>query len=685
MSRGPAFTVVGSLVVVLVAGLESVAADDGQTAPDVKAAAGNVSQIIAHRGASAERPECTVSAVRRAIDVGATAVEVDVRTSRDGKLFILHDATLDRTTNGTGPASALTLAGLQKLDAGSWFDPKFRGERIPSLIEAAQECRGRIDLLLDLKEQGDEYDRKVVGVIKEHGDPAKTIVGVRSVAQAKRFRRLLPESRQLALIPSVESIEDFAKAGVDTIRIWPRWLKGGNEPAHRVRAAGKRLHLNGTMGEYAETLDLLKLAPDSLSSDHPGRLKGTLDQIARGPSGRFRVRKLGVSFGQKDASQTVYEFVNYAANCGPGMFRVRYEELKDDIFSNFELAISGDHGRTWTDTDKWKSVKPRPDGQERRLFLYGSFFDPKNGRLLFMGNQGVLRNDHPLDGQTQNYPVYRVSNDGGRTWLFEERVIQSGRDQAGDGFSPEQPFEGVRIGSNSLTVCNAVTHRSDGAVIVPVQISHAGPDGKLYRPPGAYTYLDAAVLIGTWRDDGRLDWRLSQRLNLPPEKSLRGIFEPTVAEFPDGRLLMVCRTNSGRKWFSVSKDGGLTWAAADVWRYDDGELFYSPSSISRLIRHSSGAYCWIGNISPGHPRGNAPRYPLVIGRVDPKSLSLIRDSVTTIDTRGPADVPGVQLSNFCVHEDRRTGRFQVRVTRWNGKPSGLGPVDGSVHAFEVGL
>lgn len=295
-----------------------------------------------------------------------------------------------------------------------------------------------------------------------------------------------------------------------------------------------------------------------------------------------------------------------------------------------------------------------------------------------MGNQGVLRNDHPLDGQSNNYPIYRVSNDGGRTWLFEERVIQTS-----DGFTPERPFEGVRIGSNSLTVSNALTHRSDGAVVVPVQVSHAGPDGKLYRPPGAYTYLDAAVLIGKWRDDGRLDWQLSRRLNLPPDQSLRGIFEPTVAEFPDGRMLMVCRSNSGRKWSSVSNDGGLTWAKAEVWRYSDGTLFYSPSSISRLIRHSSGEYCWIGNISPKHPRGNAPRYPLVIGRVDPKSLCLIRESVTTIDTRGPNDVAGLQLSNFCVHEDRMTHHFHVRVTRWDGRASGKGPVDGSVHAFQV--
>ena len=266
---------------------ETCAAD-----PVVQEAAARVTQLIAHRGASAERPECTLAAIRRAIEVGATAVEVDVRTSRDGELFILHDATLDRTTNGTGPADELTLSELQQLDAGSWFDEAYRGEQIPSLIQAAQECRGRIDLLLDLKEQGDGYDRQVADVIQRHGDPAMTIVGVRTVAQAERFRRLLPESRQLALIPDVESIEDFAKSGVDTIRLWPRWLQGSDTPAERVRAAGKRLHLNGTMGTFDETLELLTFEPDSLSSDHPDRLRQTLERTARGDTPTRRLEAL---------------------------------------------------------------------------------------------------------------------------------------------------------------------------------------------------------------------------------------------------------------------------------------------------------------------------------------------------------------------------------------------------------
>ena len=251
------------------------------SAEDISNLATRVKQIVAHRGASRERPECTVAALRRAIEAGATAVEMDVRTSKDGVLFLLHDATLDRTTDGIGPANALTIAELQKLDAGSWFDRAYRNEQIPTLGQALETCRGRIDVLLDLKEQGAGYAKAVAKEINVHGDPARTVVGVRSVEQARLFRQLLPESRQLGLIPNRESIEAFAQAGVETIRVWPAWLATDKSLAHRVRRAGAKLHLNGTLGAFDEIEALLPFRPDSLSSDDPWQLVCTLGAITK--------------------------------------------------------------------------------------------------------------------------------------------------------------------------------------------------------------------------------------------------------------------------------------------------------------------------------------------------------------------------------------------------------------------
>ena len=88
----------------------------------------DVKQIVGHRGACAVAPENTLASLRAAIDAGATAVEVDVRTTKDGHLVLSHDERLDRATDGEGRIGDKTLAEIKKLDAGSWFNARFAGE-----------------------------------------------------------------------------------------------------------------------------------------------------------------------------------------------------------------------------------------------------------------------------------------------------------------------------------------------------------------------------------------------------------------------------------------------------------------------------------------------------------------------------------------------------------------------------
>ncbi|MGC9261328.1 MAG: glycerophosphodiester phosphodiesterase [Phycisphaerae bacterium] len=106
---------------------------------------------IAHRGASAEAPENTVAAFDEAIRLGARAVEMDVRLCKDGLPVILHDATVDRTTNGTGAVADLTWFDLLRLDAGSWKHPRFAGTRIAMLTEALQAVVDDAIPVLELK------------------------------------------------------------------------------------------------------------------------------------------------------------------------------------------------------------------------------------------------------------------------------------------------------------------------------------------------------------------------------------------------------------------------------------------------------------------------------------------------------------------------------------------------------
>jgi glycerophosphoryl diester phosphodiesterase len=97
--------------------------------------------VIAHRGASAEAPENTMAAFRLALADGADALEMDCQATADGHLVLVHDHTLDRTTDGRGPVGKMTLEAVKALDAGSWKSPRFAGERVPTLSEACRLAR----------------------------------------------------------------------------------------------------------------------------------------------------------------------------------------------------------------------------------------------------------------------------------------------------------------------------------------------------------------------------------------------------------------------------------------------------------------------------------------------------------------------------------------------------------------
>ena len=107
--------------------------------------------FIAHRGYRAKYPENTLVAFRAALEAGVQMIELDVVLSRDRKLVVIHDATLERTTNGAGAVGDHTLAQLKQLDAGGWFHPRFAGEKLPELYEVLDLADGRVFINIEIK------------------------------------------------------------------------------------------------------------------------------------------------------------------------------------------------------------------------------------------------------------------------------------------------------------------------------------------------------------------------------------------------------------------------------------------------------------------------------------------------------------------------------------------------------
>ncbi len=142
--------------------------------PDAAKAAAEVKEVIGHMGSCADRPGNTLASLRRAAEAGAQVSEVDVRTTRDGVLVCMHDDTVNRTTDGQGKVADLTLAELKKLDAGAKFDPKFKGERVQTLREVLEAAKGKIGVMLDLKED-DRYAERIAAEVRRSGEPKRLV------------------------------------------------------------------------------------------------------------------------------------------------------------------------------------------------------------------------------------------------------------------------------------------------------------------------------------------------------------------------------------------------------------------------------------------------------------------------------------------------------------------------------
>ncbi len=146
--------------------------------------------LCAHRGAMETHPENTIPAFRAAIDAGAQMIEFDVWLTKDNQLVIIHDPTVDRTTNGTGKVTDLTLEEIKKLDAGGWKSPEFTGEKIPALEETLAAMPYNIWLNVHIKGDG-ELPGMVARLLKQEGRLHQAFMACNATA-ARQAKEAVP-------------------------------------------------------------------------------------------------------------------------------------------------------------------------------------------------------------------------------------------------------------------------------------------------------------------------------------------------------------------------------------------------------------------------------------------------------------------------------------------------------------
>lgn len=173
---------------------------------------------VGHRGTTKFAPENTLAAFDKAIEMGARAVEMDVRMTADGHFVIMHDARVDRTTDGTGFVSKMTLAEIVNLDAGAWFGKEFAGEPVPTLREALRYVKGRAAVDIDFKAGPDDSAALIARILDEEGFDDGSLVTV--FVRAWDYLKMKPLPARYALRPhylNPERTAEARSAGVDII------------------------------------------------------------------------------------------------------------------------------------------------------------------------------------------------------------------------------------------------------------------------------------------------------------------------------------------------------------------------------------------------------------------------------------------------------------------------------------
>ncbi len=229
--------------------------------------------VMAHRGAKDVAPENTITAFGTAIDLGADAVEMDIVRCGSGEIVVIHDDTVDRTTNGSGRVDSLTLAALRELDAGSWFDARFAGEPVPLLDDVLDAIGGRIRLNIEIKHQragAEPMEAELAASLRERGLIADTIVSSFDPRALGRLKKAAPDIPRALLYAS--------DMPLPLRHAWPRiWLAPQALHPHfgmvnesymrRASTAGYRVNV-WTVNEQADIARMANLGVDAIITDH---------------------------------------------------------------------------------------------------------------------------------------------------------------------------------------------------------------------------------------------------------------------------------------------------------------------------------------------------------------------------------------------------------------------------------
>jgi glycerophosphoryl diester phosphodiesterase len=238
---------------------------------------------IGHRGAAAVAPENTIASMRAALDAGVAAIEFDVRLTADGVPVVIHDATLDRTTDATGPIASHTLADLNGVDAGSWFDPKYSTERIPSLDDVLDLLEGRARAIVELKTEhrGDFVLRDaVLTTLAARRDRSAFVFTSMDWTLLEGTHDRVRDLEVALTVAFREHRDPIAAAPTyGATAVHPHRARSGTRFTARAHAAGLAVRPY-TVNRAAHLAPLVRAGVDAAFTDDPARWNELLAEVA---------------------------------------------------------------------------------------------------------------------------------------------------------------------------------------------------------------------------------------------------------------------------------------------------------------------------------------------------------------------------------------------------------------------
>lgn len=237
--------------------------------------------VFAHRGACALAPENTISSFELAVAHGADAVELDAKLSKDGQVMVIHDPTLERTTNGKGKVNEFTLKELKKFDAGSKFSVGFSGERIPTLEEVFEHVGKKLLVNVELtnyKSPQDDLIPRVVELVKKHNMQQRVLFSSFLPKNLINIRVLIPEAAvaQLSLpgLPGMVTRSNCMRH-VSPAIIHPYLTDVSARYVRKEHSKGRRVHV-WTVNHEIDLRRMLELNVDGIFTDDPQKARNLM-------------------------------------------------------------------------------------------------------------------------------------------------------------------------------------------------------------------------------------------------------------------------------------------------------------------------------------------------------------------------------------------------------------------------